>query len=92
VPDDNYANDGQAFVLGIDGTAIIFKNVTTNVDIDIYTIAGRKVSAIRAINTGGKVQWDARNDDGQEVASGAYFAIVRSPSGERAVVKFVVIR
>jgi len=92
VPYDNDANNGQPFVRGIDGTGIIFKNVTTNVDIDIYTIAGRKVSAIRAINTGGKVQWDARNDDGQEVASGAYFAIVRSPSGERAVVKFVVIR
>jgi hypothetical protein len=92
VPYDGDPNTGQPFVRGLDGTGIIFKNLTTHVDIDVYSVAGRKVATIRARNTGGKLQWDARNDDGREVASGTYFAIVRTPGGERAVVKFVVIR
>ncbi|RMH57425.1 MAG: T9SS C-terminal target domain-containing protein, partial [Candidatus Hydrogenedentota bacterium] len=91
-PNDGNAQTGRAFVPGDNSTGLIFGNVTSTVDIEIFNMAGRRISAIHATNTGGNVQWDVKNDDGRDVASGVYFAIIRSPNGDRVVKKFMVIR
>lgn len=92
IPYDDDPQTGRPFVKGDFTTGIIFKNVTSTVDIDIFTITGRRVSTIHASNTGGSVQWDAHADDNREIASGTYIAVVRAPNGERVVKKFRVIR
>lgn len=92
VPYDGDPQTGSPFVRGDNTTGIIFKNVTSSVDIDIYNVAGRKVASIRASNTGGNVQWDARTDDGREAASGVYIAVLKAPNGQQVVKKFMVIR
>lgn len=92
IPYDGDPQTGQPFVRGDNTTGIIFKNVTSTVDIDIYNVAGRRVSTIHASNTGGNVQWDAKTDDGREVASGVYVAVIRAPNGDQVVKKFMVIR
>lgn len=38
----------------------------------------------------GVVRWDARNEDGRDVATGAYLAVISAP-GQRSVVKKLVI-
>ncbi len=92
VPYDGDPQTGAPFVRGDITTGIIFKNVTSTVDIDIYNVAGRRVSSIRATNTGGNVQWDAKTDDGREAASGVYIAVLKAPNGQQVVKKFMVIR
>jgi hypothetical protein len=92
IPYDNDPQTGTPFVKGDATTGIIFRNVTSTVDIEIYTVGGRRISTIHATNTGGNVQWDARTDDNREVASGVYIAILRAPNGERVAKKFMVIR
>ena len=92
IPYDNDPQTGQPFVKGDNTTGIIFRNVTSTVDIDIFTVTGRRVSTIHATNTGGSVQWDVHADDNREVASGTYIAVIRAPNGERVVKKFMVIR
>jgi hypothetical protein len=92
IPYDGDLQTGTPFVRGDATTGIIFRNVTSTVDIEIYTVAGRRISTIHATNTGGNVQWDARTDDNREVASGVYIAVLRAPNGERVSKKFMVIR
>jgi hypothetical protein len=92
IPYDGDPNTGEPFIKGNERTGIVFRNLTSTVDIDIFTVAGRRVSTIRATNTGGWVQWDARTDDNKELASGMYIAVIKAPSGERVTKRFMVIR
>lgn len=92
IPCDGDATTGRPFVRGDNTTGILFANVTSTVDIDVYSVAGRRVATIHAANTGGTVQWDARGDNGDELASGMYIAVLRSPSGESVNRKIMIIR
>lgn len=92
IPYDGDPQTGRPFVKGDNTTGIVFKNVPNNVDITIYTVAGHRVARIQVTNSGGNVQWDVHNDDGREVASGVYFALIRSENGEQVMRKFMVIR
>ncbi len=92
IPYGSNPQEGRPYVRGDWTTGIIFRNLTSNVDIEIYTISGRRVSTIHATNTGGSLQWDARADDNSEVASGMYLAVISVPNGERAVRKFMIVR
>ena len=55
-------------------------------------IQGKLVSEKYVRSTGGTVQWDVENDNGDNVASGVYLVILRSDNGERVVRKLMVIR
>jgi hypothetical protein len=92
VPYDGIPENGAPYRAGDFSTGVVFKNVTNTVDIDVYTIAGRRAARIHASNTGGSLHWDARSDDGRELASGVYLCVIRAPSGEQVTRKVVIVR
>jgi hypothetical protein len=60
--------------------------------IDIYTIAGRKIKTLKRTNIAGKfvsIPWDGRDEDGDNIANGTYIykVIVKSDDGSYSKVQ-----
>lgn len=81
--------DGDS-TTGYAGSGIIFDGLTKDVKIRIFTISGRLVREID-ITTDGSFQYDVRNDDGEELASGVYIYIITNGK-EISKGKFAIIR
>ena len=79
-PSDGNASTGSPYQRGVAGT-------------EIYAVSGRKVTAFSTTNSGGSIQWDGRNDEFREVASGYYLYVVTDQAtGARVTGKLAVIR
>lgn len=81
-----------------DGTVIRFalpSDISGNVKMDIYNVAGEHVRTLEiGEKTGGEyyyVEWDGRNNSGQEVASGVYIGELRI-AGKKKFIKMAVIK
>jgi hypothetical protein len=71
-------------------TEIIFDNVPAGAHIRIYTITGEKIADLRN-DAGSTVRWDAKNQSGQAVASGIYYALTDA-EGDRKTIKVAIQR
>ena len=69
---------------------IIFANLTKDVQIQIFNIAGEKVFDIRNID--GRFSWNTRNFDNNKCASGIYLCVIENKRGEKKIKKIAVIR
>ncbi|RMH58608.1 MAG: T9SS C-terminal target domain-containing protein, partial [Candidatus Hydrogenedentota bacterium] len=90
-------NDGNpatgANYTGAAGTGIFFGNLPAQVEIEVFSLSGRRVFRFSTTNSTGQVQWDVRNGDGQDVASGVYLWRIKDTStGETRTGKLTVIR
>lgn len=85
-PNNASSNDGTPYSPGNPNSGIIFDNLPDEVTIKIFTVSAQLVREISSNASGGRVQWDVKNDRGADVASGGYFAVIYSP-GQKAVVK-----
>ena len=77
-----------------DASNITFRNLTQKVKIRIFNIAAELVKTIDYDGQTGQLAWDARNDDGQKVASGVYIYIASNPddTSQKAKGKFAIIK
>lgn len=91
-PNGRDPDEGRPFTHGDANSGIIFANLASASEIEIYTLSGRLVSRLDSPSIAGTVRWDARNQDGRDVASGAYFAVITAPGQRSVVKKLVVIR
>ena len=91
-PNGGNPDFGQAFAAGNMNSGIIFDQLTDEVAIRIYTVSGRLVAEMKTAKSSGKLQWDARNTAGEDVASGGYVALIESPSVEKTVRKILILR
>ena len=66
-----------------------FDQIPIGATIRIYTLTGTLVKDIG--NATGNVVWDVKNDSGEDVASGIYFARISGSGGEKTI-KIVVQR
>lgn len=70
---------------------------TGNVKLRIFNVAGELVREVDG-GTGqaasyNYIEWDGKNKDGDDVASGVYFCLVRAPgAGDNTIVKMVVLK
>ncbi len=74
-------------------TGLAMDNLPTSGAVSIFTLSGELVRELPfgAVNSGTLI-WDGANAAGRSVASGVYFAYVRSDDGSTAVIKFAVER
>ncbi|MBI4802204.1 MAG: hypothetical protein HY796_06735 [Elusimicrobia bacterium] len=92
-PNDGKDDTGKPYNPYDSSSGIIFNNLTQAAKIEIYTITGQSVWKKTTNDTSGKVQWDAKNSGGEEVASGGYIAlIIDTASGQKAIKKIGIIR
>lgn len=85
-PNNASADDGTPYSPGSPNSGVIFDNLPAQVTVKIFTVSAQLVRELSSGASGGRVQWDAKNDRGADVASGGYFAVINSP-GQKAVVK-----
>jgi hypothetical protein len=73
-------------------SGIFFANLAMGSEIKIYTMTGRLVASLDSAPATGTIRWDVRTQDGRDVASGAYFAVIKTSSHKPVVKKLVIIR
>ena len=91
-PNGTNPDEGVPFSAGNANSGIIFDNLAAAAEITIYTLSGRMVASMSNPTPVGVVRWDARNQDGRDVASGAYFAVIKAPGHSAVTRKLVIIR
>lgn len=91
-PNAGNPDEGRTFSRADPLSGVVFDNLPAVVDIKIYTLTGRLVSAFGTTAGTGAVQWDGKNDNGEDVASGGYFAVITSPGQTTVIKKLAVIR
>ncbi|UPT75947.1 MAG: hypothetical protein M0D55_09910 [Elusimicrobiota bacterium] len=91
-PNGGNADEGRPFSAGDANSGIIFANLAMGSEIKIYTITGRLVASLDNAPITGTIRWDARNQDGRDAASGAYFAVIKAAGQKTVVKKLVIIR
>jgi len=91
-PNGGDPNRGHLYSAGDPQSGIIFDNLPSTVDIEIYTIAGRRVARLSTAASSGMLQWDVRNESGQDVASGGYVAVLRSPGCGQITKQLIIVR
>ena len=91
-PNDGNPDTGVGFSAGNAASGILFDQLPQNTTVKIYTITGQQVARFTAAGAARTLQWDVRNDQGSEVASGPYMAVVGSPGQQPTVRKILVIR
>jgi N-acetylneuraminic acid mutarotase len=69
---------------------ITFSQLPANARIRVYTILGEFVKDLDT-DAAGMASWDATNQSGQSVASGAYFALVQA-DGKKTIMKVLIQR
>ena len=80
-------SDGQT---GTEAGGITFVNLPGNAQVSVYTVRGELVW--QGDDDGsGKLNWNARNRNGEKAASGVYIFLVKSSDGKRTG-KFAIIR
>ncbi|MDE2489264.1 MAG: fibronectin type III domain-containing protein [Elusimicrobia bacterium] len=90
-PDGSDPDQGKPYSVGDPNSGIIFDNLTQGARIRVYDVTGALVWQTTSQVTSGKVQWDARNESGHEVATGGYLAVVTDLATGRSVVKKIAI-
>jgi len=75
IPNDNDLLNGTP------NSGISFGNLPADAQIEIYTIAGRKVFS-QTVNTS-PYRWNVRNNRGVDVASGVYLYLIKSVTGKK---------
>ncbi|MBI4371160.1 MAG: fibronectin type III domain-containing protein, partial [Elusimicrobia bacterium] len=91
-PNGGNPDQGRPFVSGDTSSGIIFDTLPASASIKIYTLSGRLVAEFDASNATGKIQWDARNKDGRDAATGGYLAVIASPGQGSVVKRLLIIR
>ncbi|SVB21638.1 uncharacterized protein METZ01_LOCUS174492, partial [marine metagenome] len=87
IVNSNYFNESPG------NSLMRFTHLPKKCTISIYTISGELVTTIfHDDDFDGSEWWDVRNGRGQEVAPGLYIYVVETPSGEKKIDKFAVVR
>ena len=73
------------------GDGIYFTNVTEGTDIKIFNVAGEKVFET-TIEEDGDFLWKAKNNAGNNIASGIYFYYIKTSNGEKVKGKLAIER
>ncbi|PIU19122.1 MAG: hypothetical protein COT18_09085 [Elusimicrobia bacterium CG08_land_8_20_14_0_20_59_10] len=71
-------------------TSIIFTALTRLASVRIYTISGELVRSLEKNDLGETLEWDVKNSQGRNVASGVYIFTVKSGS-QKASGKLMII-
>jgi hypothetical protein len=93
IPTTNLANGKvypNPFRPALGQSLITFSQLPANTRVRVYTILGELVKDFDTDATG-MARWDATNQNGQNVASGSYFALVQG-GGSKTILKVLIQR
>jgi len=70
----------------------MFNHLPNECTISIYTVAGDFIATIDHIGSQGFEFWDMRTYNDQYISYGLYLFVVKTPTGQTRVGKFLVIK
>lgn len=70
---------------------ITIGNVPANTNLKIYTFSGELVRQLKDDDSDGIINWNAKNENGESVASGVYFGLLEA-DGSRKTAKIAIQR
>ena len=79
------------FKPSLNHTKVTFKNLPVESRVKLYTLTGEMVIELKD-PTGSEIEWDVKNEDGKEVASGTYYYSIISEDDEKETGRIVVVR
>ncbi len=88
----NISADPSALLYPGEQDKIGFLNIPADCTIKIYTELGELVNTLENVKHAGDVYWNLQTTYGQVVVSGIYIAVIETPTGGKAMRKFVIIR
>ncbi len=91
-PNGGNPDFGKPYNAGDPTSGILFDQMPAGTMIRLYTLTGRLVSEIGPPNGSGVIQWNVKNQSGQDVATGVYFAVLSAPGAGNATRKVMVVR
>ncbi len=86
-----YPNPFRPSIASHAGQNITFDSLPANSTVKIYTLAGDLVKQLDDADGDGIISWNAKNEDGQDAASGVYFALLKG-GGDTKTLKVAVQR
>jgi hypothetical protein len=87
-----YPNPYKAHAGGGTGN-IVFGNLgSARISLSIYTVAGRLVRKIEQDPQDGKISWNARGQDNENLPAGIYLYSLTSAAGQKAEGKLVILK
>lgn len=90
-PYDGNTATGLTFVNGQDGTGIYINGLMENSTLKIFTITGELVfESVTPAGTG-VVQWNVKNKDSEDIASGVYVLLVKN-AGHKITKKIFIVK
>ena len=72
-------------------TSIKFANLANDSTIKVYTIMGELVQTLTGPDSNGKIDWNVKNSNGDNVASGVYIYQIKNGFSEKRG-KLIIIR
>ena len=88
-----YIVNSTYFNASADHKLIRFTRLPNKCDISIYTVSGEFITTISHDDPfDGNEWWDLKNGRGQEVAPGLYIYTIVTPSGNKKIDKFAIVR
>lgn len=69
---------------GLAYSNMTFSNLPADADITIYNVSGVKVRKLKTDSSGMAV-WDGKNENGEDAASGVYFALITKGSSNKTI-------
>ncbi|MBN1622570.1 MAG: S8 family serine peptidase [Endomicrobiales bacterium] len=76
------------------GEGVVFRNLTENVQLKIFNLAGELIKEYNKTGGNGTYFWNTRNEDNEKVASGVYLYYIVNPDNkaDNATGKFAIIK
>lgn len=71
---------------------VIFDGTPLGSTVSIYSIAGKFVAAVTAVDATGSTHWNVRNPGGQKVMPGVYYCTVKFPDGSTRTERLMIVR
>jgi len=91
-PNDDRADNGVPYQAGNANSGLIFGNLSANVTIEVYDNSGRLAAKLEPHNASRNVQWDTRDDDGDELPGGVYSYMITDANGRQRTGCFAIVR
>ncbi|MBI3564679.1 MAG: hypothetical protein HY079_05735, partial [Elusimicrobia bacterium] len=91
VPNDADPDNGKPFAAGDTTSGIVFDGVTDSVRVQVFSASGSLVWDYSTAASGGRVQWDGRNTNGRDAASGGYVVVITDRDRRTRIVRKIAI-
>lgn len=89
-PSGGDPEQGRPYQASDPQSGVIFDRLPPSAAVVIYSLTSRRLRRLEA--SGGVARWDARDEQGREVGSGGYLAVIEAPGAGSTLRRLLIVR